>query len=100
MKSYQHYIDEFKAFSQSAIENNKPIGDQTLQQGTFSRMQSFISDFGDKIQKLNNVLVDKANEFLSEVSNDKTIDAAKLKNELFDIGKQGINTFISKYKPK
>jgi hypothetical protein len=63
-------------------------------------MKSFIEDFGDKLKKLNDVLVDKGNELLTEAGSDNSIDTAKLKTEIFELGKQSIQTFISKYKPK
>ena len=96
----QQYLDTFNDFATSAIEDNKPTGNPALQPGTISRMKSFIEDFGDKLKKLNDVLVEKGNEFLIEAGNDNSIDTVKLKTEIFDLGKQSIQTFISKYKPK
>jgi hypothetical protein len=96
--THQQYLDTFNGFAASAIEYNKPTGNPALH--PILRMQSFLEDFGDKLKKLNDVLVDKGNEFLTEASNDNSIDTAKLKTEIYELADQSIQTFISKYKPK
>lgn len=96
----QQYLDAFNEFAASAVIDNEPKGNPAHQQGTISRMKSFIEDFGDKLKKLNDVLVDKGNELLTEAGSDNSIDTAKLKTEIFELGKQSIQKFISKYKPK
>lgn len=81
---------------QSSIDEHAPIADQSLQPGTIHRIQTYLTDFYDKIKKLNDVLVEKANEFLNDASNEQSIDSTKLKEDLFAIG---IEKFVSTNKP-
>jgi len=96
--THQQYLDDYQSFADNAVETHKPTADQTLQPGTINRMTSYIKDLDRKIQDLNNVLVEKANSFLKEAGT--SIDTAKLKTDLFDIGKSSVQKFISKYKPQ
>ncbi|MBN8674114.1 MAG: hypothetical protein J0L56_08270 [Chitinophagales bacterium] len=98
--TYEQYIENFKQFSERAIVNHKPTGNTSLEPGTISRVQSFISDLGDKIKGLNDVLVNEGNRILEEVDKDSSIDSKRLKDEIFELGKEAITEFVSRYKPR
>lgn len=100
MEAYQDYIIEFNQYVEAAIVRNEPTGDRSLKQGTLSRVQTFVEDFYDKIKVINDELVKKGNELLERAEMNKDIDSAKLRADLFDLGKAAIGKFVSRYKPR
>jgi hypothetical protein len=98
--TYNEYLDEFKRILENAIEDHEPHADQSLQQGSLLRFKSFITDYEHKLLQLNDVLVAKGNRLLELAGSDNSIDTKKLKDEIFELGKEAINRFMIDYKPR
>jgi len=94
------YLDEFNGYIQEQLVELQPKDNPNLQPGTITRMQSYIIDFYDKLTKLNQVLVAKANQILDRSTGDQAIDRQKLHEELFERGKEAFNEYTAKYKPQ
>lgn len=96
---FEQFIEEFKQFSASAIKNNKPVADASLKPGTISYLQSYITVFSDKLKALNDVLVMEGNRLLETAESVPGLDLQKLKEEIFELGKDAMKQYTSQYKP-
>ena len=59
-----------------------------------------MEDYQNKLQKLNTLLVKKADEILVSTYEDPTIDTPKLKNELQTLAFTFLQDYITKTKPQ
>ena len=95
----QKYLTEFQHFCESEVENHEAVGDSKYTPGTIGFSKSYFEDLGNKIQLLNVTIVDKGNEYLAIAERDGVKDLEDLKSEVLKIGKNAIESYVSKNKP-
>ena len=99
MATHEQIIEYFKNKCQSIILNHTP-NPGVASMGGISRISSVVTGMGAQINDINTEITEEVNNILKANSNNPEIDASKLKNDLFEVEKEMIATYIRNNKPK
>ena len=97
--THQDYLDIFDKFTSDVYSDNIPTSSEG-EQGSIIAMKSYFEDFPKKLSTINETLVKKANELLTEASADTSINNEKLKDDFFSLVHKHHDKWIEKHKPK